>query len=122
MGYIVILSFTYPLFIYPTNQIIENFTINKLMPYKSQTKEWAINFSRFLVCVSAAYFAIELKDVLDVVIGLIGAVFCAPLAMIIPTLCHLKLMAKTRKEQITDIVIVMISLVIMLICILNALI
>ena len=67
--------------------------------------------------ISAAYLGIELSNVLDLFVGLIGALFCAPLGMIIPTLCHLKLVARTNQEKINDIAILVVSMVIMLLCI-----
>ena len=69
------------------------------------------------MCLSAAYLGINLASVLDKFIGLLGAVFCAPLAMILPTLCHLKLLASSRKDKIKDIVIICVSLLVMVICI-----
>ena len=100
--------FTYPLTINPANTTFEAFTIEKWFPKrKSNLKNpkkigWknprsiCKNFSRFLMVISAAYFGIELSNVLDKFVGLIGALFCAPLGMILPTLCHLKMIAATR--------------------------
>ena len=117
---VVVLILTYPLTIYPANQTLEDWTINRIFKNrdeKSRIKYWSKNLSRVLICISAAYFGIELSKVLDKFIGLIGAIFCAPLAMTLPTFCHLKMIAKTRQEQMYDIIIIFISLLAMALCI-----
>lgn len=112
---VVILIFTYPLTVNPANTILESLTVNKWFrrsredkmardeddDFEQPTQEtWCLysskNISRLLICVSAAYLGIELHDKLDKFIGLLGALFCAPLALMTPTLCHLKVLAKTR--------------------------
>ena len=67
--------------------------------------------------ISAAYLGIELSKVLDKFVGLIGALFCTPLGMILPTLCHMKMVAKTKDEKISDLIIIFFSLLIMVLCI-----
>ena len=57
---------------------------------------------------------------MDKILALIGALFCAPLALFIPTLCHLTKLARTKQEKITDIVILAISLIILVFCVANA--
>ena len=79
------------------------------------------NMQRVLVVFGAAYLGINFLEYLDKVIGLLGALFCAPLAMIIPTLCHLILVAKTNKEKTEDIIIIVISCMVMVFCIINTL-
>mmetsp|Transcript_12477 Transcript_12477/g.20974 ORF Transcript_12477/g.20974 Transcript_12477/m.20974 type:complete len:154 (+) Transcript_12477:1714-2175(+) len=139
---IVVLICSYPLTISPANSIIESFTVEKIFPRGSkgdqliydevkgsyvhskpeseankQMRKWLKNLSRFLICLSAAYFGIELSEVLDKFLGLMGAVFCAPLALMIPTFCHLKVVAKTRREKTEDLVIIFFSILAMLLCI-----
>ena len=69
------------------------------------------------MCFGAAYLGIELREMLDKVLGFLGALLCAPLAMIMPTLCHLKLVAKTNSEKLNDIIIIVISLFVMVFCV-----
>ena len=67
--------------------------------------------------VTATYCAINLSNVLDKFIGILGALFCGPLTLIIPSLCHLK-HAQTNKEKVNDIIVIVIALAITTICLL----
>ena len=96
MGYTFVIIFTYPLTIYPTNTILDSYMVEVVFPKQSRGRTWLKNFSRFCICFFAAYLGIEFKESLDRVISLIGALFCAPVALIIPTFCHLILLAKTN--------------------------
>jgi amino acid permease len=121
--------FTYPLTISPANTTFEALTIEKWFPKKKNflknpmktgwknPRSICKNFSRFIMVITAAYLSIELSKVLDKFVGLIGALFCAPLGMIMPTLCHLKLVAVTKEEKVNDIIIIGISLFVMVLCI-----
>ena len=110
--------FTYPICIYPCNLNIEKYTIDKFLKGKNKTLiYWTKNISRMVVCALTAYVAIQLSEVLDLFIGLIGAICCGPIAMIIPTLCHLKLLAKTNREKIEDIIIVVFGSAVMVFCV-----
>lgn len=114
--------FGYPIFIYPCNLNIEKYTIDKLMKGKNKTLiYWTKNTSRMVVCALTAYIAIELSEVLDLFISLLGAICCGPVGMIIPTLCHLKLLAKTNREKIEDIIIVAFGSMVMVFCVVTTL-
>lgn len=93
--FIVNLIFTYPLTINPTNVNLDSYTVDIFMRKSSTKKTCLKNLVRVIVCVSAAYLGIEMKEFIDKAIGFAGAMFCAPLAMIVPTLCHLILVAET---------------------------
>jgi amino acid permease len=125
---IIILMMTYPLTINPANSTLEAWTIEKWFPKRKSglrnerkpkiaLRTILKNISRFFIVLSAAYLGIELSEVLDKFVGLIGALFCTPLGMILPTLCHLKLAAKTKQEKINDLVILVVSMLIMVLCI-----
>ena len=45
--------------------------------------------------VSSVVIALTVADKIDKFLGLIGALLCAPLAMTIPAMIHLKILAKT---------------------------
>jgi len=95
VGFIILLVFSYPLTINPTNTIVDFYTTEKCITKPSTARTWSKNISRVLVCLTAAYLGIELQEVLDKVIGFLGALICAPLAMIMPAFCHFMLVAKT---------------------------
>jgi solute carrier family 36 (proton-coupled amino acid transporter) len=93
MVYIVNLLCSYALTICPTNRIIEEWLFKK--GDNSTTNYWMKNTSRALVAISACFFGVKLAAKIDKFLGLMGALLCAPLALLFPTFCHLKLMAKT---------------------------
>ena len=95
---ILMIVFTYPIFIFPANKAIEQYTIDKILKRNSSFSYWVKNVSRVLVCILGAYASIELQDVLAQFLGLVGAICCAPIAMALPSLFHLELVAKTKKE------------------------
>lgn len=98
---ILMIVFTYPIFIFPANKTIEQYTVDKLFKRSSSFSFWLKNASRVLVCVLGAYASIELQDVLAQFLGLVGAICCAPIALTLPALFHLKLgLAKTNNEKI----------------------
>lgn len=122
LGYVFMIIFSFPLAIFPANIIFENWTINAILGKRdSLLKYWLQNFQRVLLVILSAYLGITFKDSLDSILSLIGAVFCAPLAMIFPTICHLKLIAKTKKEKMIDIAIIVFSLMVMVFCVLTTL-
>ena len=132
---VLILIFTYPLTVNPANTILESVTVNRWCKKKRQGgkrdeedehdpgeyESWTLysvkNISRLFICVSAAYLGIELHDKLDKFIGLLGALFCAPLAIMTPALCHLKVVAKTRSQKCVDIFIFALSVLTTIFCI-----
>jgi len=131
---IIILILSYPLTVNPANTIFEHYTVDKWFPrtpkehisirhhdVNYQLRKWTKNLSRFFICISAAYLGIELSNVLDKFLGLMGALFCAPLALMTPAICHLKIMAKTKNEKIEDLAIVFISLLAVVLCVVTTL-
>ena len=109
------LACSYPLCIYPVNLILESYVF-KGFTQKTAARKWLKNLSRGLVVASAAVLAVVFSSKLDKFLSLLGALLCAPLVFTIPTLCHYKLIAKTRREKIEDMIIVSISFVILVFC------
>jgi len=72
--------------------------------------------NRFFIVISAVYLAVVLASKLDKFLSLLGALLCAPLAFTMPTLCHLKLLAKTRRQKIEDVLIIILSFVLLVFC------
>jgi solute carrier family 36 (proton-coupled amino acid transporter) len=98
----------------PTNTILENW----FFPAKASTgRRWARNLSRFLVVVSASILAVFLAEILDKFFGLIGALLCAPLAFMFPAMLHLRLIAKTKSEQMVDWLIIILSIGALIFCV-----
>ena len=108
---------SYAIFIYPTNTIIEDYAYKSLSKRKdSRSKKmyyYVQNFSRLLVCLFATYGAIELGKKLDKFLSVLGALLCAPLAITYPALIHMRVVAKTPKQKLTDLALVVLSLVVL---------
>lgn len=95
MLFCVNLACSYPLCVYPVNLILESYLF-KGFTEKTPARKWLKNISRCFVVASAAFFAVVFSSKLDKFLSLLGALLCAPLAFTIPTLCHYKLIAKTK--------------------------
>ena len=76
-------------------------------------KYWLQNLSRFIVVLLAIYFSIELSKRLDKFLSVLGALLCAPLAILYPSLIHLVCLSKTYGDVLADIGLIAISVVIM---------
>lgn len=113
MLFCVNLIFTYSIYIYPTNAIIEGW----LLPGpETPGKKWAKNLSRALVCAAAASTAILLEGNLDNFLGILGALLCAPLALTIPTCLHLKVLAKTAGQRALAYCLIGFSMCVLVFC------
>ena len=102
------LFFSYPICINPTNTIIEHYLFRS-MKHRSATRTWLKNLSRTIVVVVAVYMAIELEAKIDKFMGLLGAVCCAPLALFIPALLHMKLLSATTASKLENLVYIFLS-------------
>ena len=105
------LVFSYSITIFPTNLILEGWLFAKLKPSRKRT--WLKNLSRAIVCVLAAVLAVKFYDKLEKLLSLMGALLCAPLALLIPTMLHLKQIAKLKRDRVADYAIFVVSLFVM---------
>lgn len=102
------LMFGYSITIAPANRILEHWLFSGIA--KGQKKYLLQNGSRFLVCLTGIYIAVELASKIDKFLGLLGALCCAPLALTLPATLHLVALAKTRSDKIFDVLLVIISI------------
>lgn len=72
---------------------------------------------RFLLVVASVALATTVADKLDKFLGLLGALLCAPIALTIPALLHMKVLAKTPSERFFDFAVVVLSLGALLFCV-----
>lgn len=93
------LIFTIAIAINPANTTIESYALSRFKSNKTLHK-WSINISRVIVITVACYIAVELSDKIDKFLGLLGALCCAPLAILMPALLNLKVLSKTPKEKL----------------------
>ena len=98
------LIFSYPLTIYPANEIFGQWFCSRTR--KGNVRYWLKNLQRTIVVVLSVVIAISIADKIDKFLGLVGALLCAPLAMTIPSMVHLILLAKTPKAKCIDIALI----------------
>ena len=98
------LVFSYPLCIYPTNEIFGKWFCSNVR--KGNWRYWLKNLQRTIVVVLSVVFALTIANKIDKFLGLVGALLCAPLAMTIPALVHLILLAKTTRAKCIDIALI----------------
>ena len=111
--------------IHPANIILEDYLLRPISRRAEKERgsgpftnlKWHVtNVLRLLICLVATYCAIELSSVLDKFLSLLGAMLCAPLAILMPALIHLKVSAKTSREKLTDIFLVALSSIVLVFC------
>jgi proton-coupled amino acid transporter len=112
--WIVNLVVTYPLVLHPANMVIESYAYRKLE--KGMTRKWLKNMSRMALVLFTAVLAIALIDTLDKLESINGAFACIPLAFLLPSLFHYKLVAETVSEKIIDLTIAGFSFCLMITC------
>ena len=105
---------SYSITIQPANQILGNWFCSKAP--KGKCKYWLKNLQRMLVVLVSVVIAMTVADKIDKFLGLVGALLCAPLAMTIPAMVHLRMLARTTKEKVIDLIFIVGSMAILLFC------
>lgn len=88
------LIFGFAITINPTTTILEGWLLKGWASTKK--KYWTKNLIRFLVCAAVCIVSVTLSAKIDKFLGLLGALLCAPLAMTLPAVCHLKAIARSK--------------------------
>ena len=107
---------SYPITVNPTNTIIESYlftaengTVVNGQRLKTRYEFIASRVSRFCVVFAAAILGIVLASDMDKFLGLAGALLGSPIAMTLPALIHLKLIAKSNWDKLLDFIIIVLS-------------
>ena len=111
------LFFSYPLVIHPANLVIESWFFGSWE--KSRKRQMCKNLSRTVIVALTCVVAISVFDNLDKLLSLTGALTCIPVAFIIPTGLHYKLIAipnNDKRAKIIDCVILVFSTVTLVYC------
>jgi solute carrier family 36 (proton-coupled amino acid transporter) len=108
------LVFSYPLVLYPAHIIIENI-LYAGMP-KSRFRQMLKNNSRTILVFATCCMTIMLGDKLDKFLSILGALTCTPIAFTFPALFHLKAVASTPLQKISDIILIIFSMCILIYC------
>ena len=74
------------------------------------------NNSRTLLVVFTVCVTIMLGDKLDKFLSILGALTCTPIAFTFPALFHLKAVAETTAQKVSDILLIVFSLIILVYC------
>lgn len=115
IAFCINLIFSYPLIIYPANEIIETYLFSRIKA-GTKIKLWIENIYRAAMVMFTVFAAIWLDNSLNRFLALLGAVACAPIAFTLPAAFHLQLCAKTKWEKTVDIVIIVVSIIILVFC------
>lgn len=94
IGFIINLLFTFPLQIVPANNVLESYLFGGMV--KGKKRMWLKNLSRTFVVAIIIFTAIVMVNNIPLVIELVGALTCAPLAFTLPALFHYKACAVTK--------------------------
>lgn len=91
-----------PIQLFPAIRILENGLFSRSGKHNPKIK-WQKNVFRFFLVFFTAFAAWGGADDLDRFVALIGSFACIPLVYVYPPLLHLKSVAKTPFEKISDI-------------------
>ena len=107
--FVIMLVFSYPLTIYVTNQVLE-YNIFRKMEY-GPLRYWLKNLSRTTVCAAATLIAVTFYKSLHVINGLIGVILGGTVVMIVPSLIHNRLSARTPCQRFLNYALVTYAIV-----------
>ena len=108
---------TYPLMIHPANLVVESWLFGNWE--KSRKRQMCKNLSRTIIVALSCVIALGVFNTLDLFLGLTGALTCIPVAFMIPTACHYKLIAipnNDKKAKIIDLTILGLSVITLIYC------
>ena len=74
------------------------------------------NNSRTILVFFTVCLTIMLGDKLDKFLSILGALTCTPIAFTFPAMFHLKAVAETPLQKISDVLLILFSLVILVYC------
>lgn len=113
--YCLNLVFSYPLSIYPTNRTFERIAFGWLKD-GTVLKYWVQNISRTFFVFLACFLSIVFSSTIDKFLGISGAVLGIPIILLVPTLCHLIIVAQTKTERVIDYLIIVFSIFVLILC------
>lgn len=87
------LLFSFPLIIYPTIMINENYLFSGWE--KTPKRQWAKNINRAFVVAIVVGLTIALEQKVDKFLAILGALACTPVAFLLPSIFHYQLVAES---------------------------
>ena len=103
--------FSYPLQLYPANAIFESYLFKGWA--KTKKRQMAKNVTRTIVVAYTVVLTLVLGDNVQKFLSVNGAMNCTLIAFTLPSLFHYKVCAVTTKQKVTDLGIVILSLIIL---------
>ena len=91
------LCFSYPLMLHPANLVVETWFFEGWP--KTRKRQMCKNLSRTILVLLTCVLALLVWDDLDKLLSITGALFCTPVAFLIPAALHLKMIAKADNNK-----------------------
>ncbi|PPQ68486.1 hypothetical protein CVT25_008412 [Psilocybe cyanescens] len=108
--YALAILLSVPLQLFPAIRIVENGLFKTRSGKADARVKWYKNVFRFgMVLVCTAISWVGAAD-LDKFVAFIGCFACVPLCYVYPAMLHYKACARTRREKIADIVLIVFGL------------
>lgn len=85
--FIVNLFISYPLVIYPSNIIIENYVYKRVD--QSSFRKWMKNFNRTILVGFTLFMGLYFEETLDRLMSVVGSLCLTPIAFTLPGIFHL---------------------------------
>ncbi|KZF24740.1 hypothetical protein L228DRAFT_208893 [Xylona heveae TC161] len=111
--YSVAILLSTPLQLFPAIRITENELFTRSGKYNPYIK-WKKNIFRFFLVMLCALIAWVGAGDLDKFVALVGSFACVPLVYVYPPLLHVRAVARTRFQRISDYAILVFGLVVMI--------
>ncbi|KAH8100834.1 transmembrane amino acid transporter protein-domain-containing protein [Cristinia sonorae] len=99
-----------PLQLFPAVRIMENGLFSRSGKGDPKVK-WQKNFFRFLTVVFCACLSYVGASDLDKFVSFVGSFACVPLCYVYPAMLHYKACARTRKQKLADIALMVFGLI-----------
>ena len=112
--WIINLLITFPLVLHPASMVIESYIFGKMK--KGIPRKWLKNFSRTICVGFVVALSVTLLSTMDKLESVNGSFACIPLAFLLPSIFHYKLVAKTKFEKIIDLAVAAFSFGLMISC------
>lgn len=112
--FMVNLLLSYPLMLYPPISLTEHILFSDWP--KSKRRQWSKNLVRTLIVGFITIATVLLKQKLDKFLAVLGALFCTPVAFILPAFFHYQVCAETRAQKAADLFITSAGIFIMFYC------
>ncbi|TRM64501.1 transmembrane amino acid transporter protein-domain-containing protein [Schizophyllum amplum] len=108
--YAMAILLSVPLQIFPATRILENGLFVRSGKQDNYVK-WQKNCLRFVVVFTCAVISWLGADDLDKFVAFIGCFACVPLCYVYPAMLHLKAVARTRRQKVADIAMMVFGII-----------